>query len=116
MFRLLLHQCAAVGSNQGLLSAFEAFVQGFTPGMRLAIQLTNSRPPETIKEEKLNRVVVGGCSPRTHEPIFQEVVRKAGLNKYLLEIANIRDQAAWVHANNPEKATAKAKDLIRSCL
>lgn len=68
---------------------------------------------ETIKEAKLNRVVVGGCSPRTHEPIFQEVVRKAGLNKYLLEIANIRDQASWVHANNPEKATAKAKDLIR---
>ncbi len=68
---------------------------------------------QSIKDEKLNRVVIGGCSPRTHEAKFQEVIRKAGLNKYLLEIANIRDQATWVHANNPEKATEKAKDLIR---
>ena len=68
---------------------------------------------QSIKDEKLNRVVIGGCSPRTHEAKFQEVIRKAGLNKYLLEIANIRDQATWVHANNPEQATEKAKDLIR---
>ncbi len=68
---------------------------------------------QAILDEKLNRVVIGGCSPRTHEAKFQEVIRKAGLNKYLVEIANIRDQATWVHANNPAKATEKAKDLIR---
>jgi len=68
---------------------------------------------QTIVDEKINRVVIGGCSPRTHESKFQEVIRKAGLNKYLLEIANIRDQATWVHANNPAAATEKAKELIR---
>lgn len=68
---------------------------------------------EAIREHKLNRVVIGGCSPRTHEAKFQEVVRAAGLNKYLVEIANIRDQATWVHGHSPEAATAKAKDLIR---
>lgn len=68
---------------------------------------------EAIREHKLNRVVIGGCSPRTHETKFQEVVRGAGLNKYLVEIANIRDQATWVHGNNPQAATAKAKDLLR---
>ena len=68
---------------------------------------------QAIQDEKLNRVVIGGCSPRTHETKFQEVIRKAGLNKYLVEIANIRDQATWVHANKPAEATEKAKDLIR---
>ncbi len=68
---------------------------------------------ESIRDNKLNRVVIGGCSPRTHETKFQETVRAAGLNKYLVEIANIRDQATWVHSNSPQDATAKAKDLIR---
>jgi heterodisulfide reductase subunit A len=58
-------------------------------------------------------VVVASCSPRTHEPLFQETIREAGLNKYLFEMANIRDQNTWVHMNNPERATAKAKDLVR---
>jgi len=52
---------------------------------------------EVIKEQKLNRVVVASCSPRTHEPLFQETIRDAGLNKYLFEMANIRDQNTWVH-------------------
>ncbi len=68
---------------------------------------------EIIKDEKLNRVVIGGCSPRTHEAKFQEVVRQAGLNRYLVEIANIRDQVTWVHAHRSEEATEKANDLIR---
>ncbi|MDR3630904.1 MAG: FAD-dependent oxidoreductase [Desulfocapsaceae bacterium] len=68
---------------------------------------------KSIIENKLNRVVIGGCSPRTHEAKFQEVIRRAGLNKFLVEIANIRDQATWVHAHLPEKATQKAQDLIR---
>ncbi len=67
----------------------------------------------SIVEQKLNRVVIGGCSPRTHEAKFQEAIRKAGLNKYLVEMANIRDQATWVHAHLPQKATQKAKDLMR---
>jgi heterodisulfide reductase subunit A2 len=69
------------------------------------------RMRQMIQEKNLNRVVVGACSPRTHEGLFQENLRKAGLNKYLLEIANIRDQNAWVHKVEPGKATAKAKKL-----
>jgi heterodisulfide reductase subunit A-like polyferredoxin len=66
-----------------------------------------------IKEQQINRVVVASCSPRTHEPLFQETIREAGLNKYLFEMANIRDQNTWVHMNNPVMATRKAKDLVR---
>ncbi len=65
-----------------------------------------------IRTQNLNRVVVGACSPRTHEGLFQETVRKAGLNKYLVEIANLRDQDTWVHGDHPEDAAAKAKDLM----
>jgi len=68
---------------------------------------------DKIKEHKLNRVVVAACTPRTHEPIFQETCQRAGLNPYLFEMANIRDQCSWVHASEPEEATSKAKDLIR---
>jgi heterodisulfide reductase subunit A-like polyferredoxin len=68
---------------------------------------------EVIKEHNLNRVVVAACSPRTHEPLFQETLRNSSLNKYLYEQANIRDQCSWVHSNEPEAATDKAKDLIR---
>ncbi|MCP4119794.1 MAG: FAD-dependent oxidoreductase, partial [Desulfobacteraceae bacterium] len=68
---------------------------------------------DVIVEKNINRVVVASCSPRTHEPLFQETIRAAGLNKYLFEMANIRDQNTWVHMNQPEKATRKAKDLVR---
>ena len=68
---------------------------------------------QRIKEKRLNRVVVSSCTPRTHEPIFRETIREAGLNPYLFEMANIRDQDSWVHAQWPELATAKAKDLTR---
>jgi heterodisulfide reductase subunit A len=68
---------------------------------------------EAITEHKLNRVVVAACTPRTHEPLFQETIREAGLNRYLFELANIRDQDSWVHQAEPEKATEKAKDLVR---
>jgi heterodisulfide reductase subunit A len=68
---------------------------------------------ETIKNQKLNRVIIASCTPRTHEPLFRSTVREAGLNPYLLEMANIRDQCSWVHMNEPEKATMKAKDLVR---
>ena len=68
---------------------------------------------ERIAGTFLNRVVVASCSPRTHEPVFQETIREGGLNPYLLEMANIRDQDAWVHQQEPEAALEKAKDLVR---
>ncbi|MCK5231695.1 MAG: FAD-dependent oxidoreductase, partial [Desulfobulbaceae bacterium] len=68
---------------------------------------------ETVVREKLNRVVVAACTPRTHEPLFQETIREAGLNRCLLEMVNIRDQCSWVHAHEKEEATRKAKDLVR---
>jgi heterodisulfide reductase subunit A len=66
-----------------------------------------------ISEYKLNRIIVASCTPRTHEPLFQETVREAGLNKYLFCMTNIRDQCSWVHMHEPEAATEKAKDLVR---
>ncbi len=66
-----------------------------------------------IKEHGLNRVVVASCSPRTHEPLFRETLREASLNKYLFEMANIRDQCSWVHMHDPSGATEKVKDLVR---
>jgi len=71
---------------------------------------------EKIKEHNLNRVVVASCTPRTHEPLFRETVREAGLNIYLFEMANIRDQCSWVHMHQPEEATKKSKDLVRSAV
>lgn len=68
---------------------------------------------DAIKTHGVNRVVVAGCSPRTHERFFQEIIRKAGLNKFLLEFANIWFQDGWVHENEPALATEKATDLIR---
>ncbi len=68
---------------------------------------------EIIDEHKLNRVVVASCTPKTHEGIFMDTLEEAGLNKYLFEMANIRNQDSWMHFQEPEKATAKAKDLIR---
>ncbi len=68
---------------------------------------------EVIKEHNLSRVVVASCSPRTHEGLFQENCEKAGLNRYLFEMANIRDQDSWVHMHEPKEATEKAKDLVR---
>ena len=76
-------------------------------------QDTQEKIKKAIEEHHLNRVVVASCSPRTHEPLFQETIREAGLNKYLFEMANIRDQCSWVHMLLPLEATAKAKDLLR---
>jgi len=68
---------------------------------------------ERVQELNLNRVVVAACTPLTHEPLFQEAIRQAGLNPYLFEMANIRNQCSWVHQNDWEGATEKAKDLVR---
>ncbi len=74
---------------------------------------SQERIKELIKEKNLNRFIVASCTPRTHEPLFQETCEEAGLNKYLFEMVNIRDQCSWVHMNEKEAATEKAKDLIR---
>ena len=76
-------------------------------------QDTQEKIKEYIKQYDLNRVVVASCTPRTHEPLFRETLREAGLNKYVFEMANIRDQCSWVHMHQPEEATEKAKDLVR---
>ncbi len=68
---------------------------------------------ETIKEKGLNRVIVAACSPQTHGDLFMDALIKAGLNPYLFEMANIRNQCSWVHSNEPEKATEKSKTLVR---
>lgn len=68
---------------------------------------------ELIQEHALNRVVIASCTPRTHEPLFKRAVKEAGLNPYLLEFVSIREQVSWVHMNQPEIATQKAKDLIK---
>ena len=68
---------------------------------------------EAIKKHNLNRVVVASCTPRTHEPLFRSACREAGLNQYLFEMANIREQCSWVHAHEPERATEKARDIVR---
>lgn len=66
-----------------------------------------------IKEHKLNRVVVASCSPQMHEPTFRSVVERGGINRYLFEMANLREQCSWAHSKDPVKATEKAKDLLR---
>jgi heterodisulfide reductase subunit A-like polyferredoxin len=68
---------------------------------------------EKIKELNLNRVVIASCTPRTHEPLFQDTLRQVGLNPHLFEMANLRDQNSWVHKNIPGKATEKAIDSVK---
>ncbi|MFW6217221.1 MAG: FAD-dependent oxidoreductase, partial [Desulfohalobiaceae bacterium] len=76
-------------------------------------QDTQDKIKEVIQEQGLNRVVVAACTPRTHEPLFQETLKDAGLNKYLFEMANIRNQCSWVHSKEKDRATQKAWDLVK---
>ena len=69
-----------------------------------------------IRKHRLNRIVVAACSPKTHEPLFQDTMRKAGLNPYLFEMANIRNQCSWVHGQSPEPATVKSVALVRAAV
>jgi heterodisulfide reductase subunit A len=69
-----------------------------------------------IREHHLNRVVVASCTPRQHEPTFRQCVYEAGLNPYLMEMANLREHCSWVHLNDREGATEKAKDLVASAV
>ncbi len=74
-------------------------------------QDTQEKISRLIRENGLNRVVVASCTPRTHEPLFQDTLRQAGLNPHLFEMANIREQDSWVHRAAPQTATEKAKQL-----
>jgi len=89
------------------------FVEHVDENLFSCSQDTQENITKAIAEHKLNRVVVASCSPQTHEPLFQETVRDAGINKYLFEMANIRNQCSWVHSDVPQEATEKAKDLVR---
>lgn len=71
---------------------------------------------EDIATHGLNRVVVASCSPRLHEATFRTCVAEAGLSPYLMEMANLREQCSWVHSGEPQAATAKSKDLVRSAV
>lgn len=71
---------------------------------------------EKIVEEKVDRVVIASCSPKVHELLFRDALEEAGINKYLLEIANIREQSSWVHRGEKERATVKASDLIKAAI
>ncbi len=68
---------------------------------------------DDILEHELDRIVVASCSPRLHELTFRQMMRSAGLNPYLLEMANLREQCSWVHMNEPDGATQKAVDLVK---
>jgi len=89
------------------------YVEFVTDNLYSCSQDTQDKMTETIREHDLNRIVVAACTPKTHEPLFQETLINAGLNRYLFEMVNIRNQDSWVHKNNPEIATEKAKDLVR---
>ena len=89
------------------------YVEYASDNLYTCSQDTQETMTQIIKQKKLNRVVVAACTPKTHEPLFQETLTNAGLNKYLFEMTNIRNQDSWVHKNNPELATQKAKDLVR---
>ena len=92
------------------------YVEFATDNLYSCSQDTQETITQIIKEKNLNRVVVAACTPRTHEPLFQETLINAGLNKYLFEMCNIRNQDSWVHKNNPDMATEKAKDLVRMAI
>jgi heterodisulfide reductase subunit A len=105
-------ECAAVSEYaEKLPGVVICRNQGYTcsePGQN---QIKND-----IREYGLNRVVVASCSPRLHEATFRQCVTEAGLNPYLMEMANIREQCSWVHGHDAGKATTKAKDLVRSAV
>jgi heterodisulfide reductase subunit A-like polyferredoxin len=71
---------------------------------------------DDIEEHDLNRIVVASCSPRLHEPTFRQMLQSAGMNPYLLEMANLREQCSWVHMNEKDAATNKAYDLVKMAI
>ncbi|MBN1280892.1 MAG: CoB--CoM heterodisulfide reductase iron-sulfur subunit A family protein [Candidatus Thermoplasmatota archaeon] len=82
------------------------------PNVYTCSEDTQKKIVDAIRTHQLNRIIVAACTPRTHEPLFQKSLREAGLNPYLLEMTNIREQCSWVHMDEPLSATEKAKELI----
>ena len=89
------------------------FVEYVTDNLFTCSTDTQDTMTQVIREKDLNRIVVAACTPKTHEPLFQETLVNAGLNKYLFEMTNIRNQDSWVHKDDPRRATEKAMDLVR---
>jgi heterodisulfide reductase subunit A len=89
------------------------FVEYVEENLFTCSQDTQEKMKGMIRDHHLNRIVVAACTPRTHEPLFQETLIESGLNKYLFEMANIRNLNSWVHAGDPDGATAKAEDQVR---
>jgi len=89
------------------------YVEYYSDNLYSCSQDSQETMTQIIKANNLNRIVVAACTPKTHEPLFQETLINAGLNKYLFEMTNIRNHASWVHKDTPELATKKAKDLVR---
>jgi len=89
------------------------YVEYVSDNLYTCSQDTQEALTEAIRKQGLNRIVVAACTPKTHESLFQETLVNAGLNRYLFEMTNIRNQDSWVHKDNPESATEKAKDLVR---
>jgi heterodisulfide reductase subunit A2 len=89
------------------------YVKYVADNMYSCSQDTQDNIVKVIEENNLNRIIVAACTPRTHEPLFQETILGAGLNKYLFEMVNIRNHGSWVHKDSPGDATEKAKDLVR---
>ena len=71
---------------------------------------------DDILEHGLDRIVIASCSPRLHEPTFRQMLKETGINPYLLEMANLREQCSWVHMNEPDAATEKAIDLVKMAI
>ena len=89
------------------------YVEYVTDNLYTCSQDTQELMVRLIRENRLNRIVIAACTPKTHEPLFRDTLVKAGLNRYLLEMANIRNQDSWVHKNDTNMATLKAMDLVR---
>jgi len=89
------------------------FVEYVADNLYSCSQDTQDAMTRVIKEQNLNRIVVAACSPRTHDPLFQETLMNAGLNKYLFEMVNIRNHDSWVHKDYPAEATLKAQEMVR---
>jgi len=87
-----------------------------TDGLYMCADSGQNLIEQDIREHNLNRVVVAACSPRLHEPTFRACVAEAGLNPFLFEMANIREQDTWVHSHEPEAALEKAKELVASAI
>ncbi|MBN1900724.1 FAD-dependent oxidoreductase [Candidatus Sumerlaeota bacterium] len=94
----------------------EPFVAFINDYLYTCSQDTQEVIKEKIREMNLNRIVIASCTPRTHEELFQDTIRETGLNPYLFQMANIRDQCSWVHRDDREKATKKAVELIRMAI